>query len=278
MRKADGSFAFTYIGTTDTDYDGDVDDPQCTADDVAYLLSAINFSVREPLDESDVLGTWAGLRPLVKDATNARTADLSRRHKVTASSSGLITVTGGKLTTYREMAEDTVDAVVERLRIDDAAPRGARRCRTKRLLLRGAEGYDESPSAIASAGLDEVQATHLADRYGGEAPVLHAMCEADRSLAAPMVEGLPYLRVEALYAARYEMVVHLDDVLARRTRAVLLGRDATADAATSVGSLVAPELGWDETRTAREVERFRELAARERATPELPPTELVPNR
>jgi glycerol-3-phosphate dehydrogenase len=277
MRNPDGSFAFTYIGTTDTDYDGDVDDPQCTADDVKYLLSAINFSVREPLDEHDVIGTWAGLRPLVKDASSARTADLSRRHKVVASASGLITVTGGKLTTYREMAEDTVDAIVDQLRDGTGAPRGSRRCRTKRLPLRGAEGYVDSPPAVARAGLDAVATRHLADRYGGEATVLHAMCEADRSLAAPLIDGLPYLRAEALYAARYEMVQHLDDVLARRTRALLLLRDATGAAAPAVAELVGDELGWDAATRAAEVARFADLASRERTVPDLPETQLAAN-
>src|SRR5690606_11117222 len=118
-----------------TDYDGPVDDPQCTPEDVDYLLSAINLSVREPLTTADVVGTWAGLRPLVKAATTGRTADLSRRHSVVVRDSGVVTVTGGKLTTYREMAQDTVDAVVEHL---GDLPRTARRCRTARLPLRGA--------------------------------------------------------------------------------------------------------------------------------------------
>jgi glycerol-3-phosphate dehydrogenase len=96
-----GEGSVTYIGTTDTDYDGDVDEPQCTPDDVAYLLDAINRSVREPLGPDDVLATWAGLRPLVSDAGSSRTADLSRRHRVTTSEGGMVTVTGGKLTTYR---------------------------------------------------------------------------------------------------------------------------------------------------------------------------------
>ncbi|HKE76347.1 MAG TPA: glycerol-3-phosphate dehydrogenase/oxidase [Acidimicrobiales bacterium] len=107
-----GPGSVTYIGTTDTDYDGDVDDPQCTADDVAYLLEAMNRSLAEPLTADDVLGTWAGLRPLIA-AGDGRTADLSRRHRVTTSGSGMVTVTGGKLTTYREMAEDAVSAAVE---------------------------------------------------------------------------------------------------------------------------------------------------------------------
>jgi glycerol-3-phosphate dehydrogenase len=262
MRKPDGTYAFTYIGTTDTDYDGDVDDPQCTPDDVKYLLSAINSSVSEPLSEADVLGTWAGLRPLVKDASSERTADLSRRHRVTTSDRGLITVTGGKLTTYREMAEDTVDAAV--VELGREVPRSARRCHTKVLRLRGAEDYEEAHE----------RSPHLADRYGGEVAVLEAMIEADATLAEPLVPGLPYLRAEAVFAARYEMANSLDDVLARRTRALLLGRDDAARAADEVAALVGAELGWSSVEQAAQVDRFREIAEHQRTVPGLPPTEL----
>ncbi|MGH9164033.1 MAG: FAD-dependent oxidoreductase, partial [Acidimicrobiales bacterium] len=123
-----------YLGTTDTDYDGPLDDPQATPADVAYLLAAVNAVAANPLGPDDVLGTWAGLRPLVARASSAATADLSRRHRVTVSPSGLITVTGGKLTTYRRMAADTVDRVVAHL------GRGPSRSPTRGLALHGAAG------------------------------------------------------------------------------------------------------------------------------------------
>jgi glycerol-3-phosphate dehydrogenase len=250
----------TYIGTTDTDFDGDIDDPQCTPDDVAYLIEAMNRSLTEPLDAGDVLGTWAGLRPLVSDAVSGRTADLSRRHRVLTSESGLVTVTGGKLTTYREMAEDTVDAAVA-VAADDV-PRSAGRCRTRQLALRGAEGWEAARDADP----------HLGERYGGESAVLAAMVAADPRLGDPLVPGLPYRRVEALYAARYEMATTLDDILSRRTRARLRARDATAAAAADVATLVGDELGWSEEMQATEVERYRAAAAREREVPGLPDT------
>jgi glycerol-3-phosphate dehydrogenase len=256
----DGGFRLTYIGTTDTDYEGPVDDPQCTAEDVAYLLGAINNAVREPLSTADVLGTWAGLRPLVKAATSGRTADLSRRHKVLVSDSGVVSVTGGKLTTYREMAEDTVDELVESLDV----PRSARRCRTRRLRLLGAEG--------APAGTS----THLADRYGSEARVLTALVEADPSLGEPLVPGLPYLRAEVIYAARHEMARSVDDVLSRRTRARLQARDASAAAAPDVAALLAAELGWPKTEAARQVAAYTALVEAERTAPHLPHSEPVP--
>jgi glycerol-3-phosphate dehydrogenase len=255
-----GPGSVTYIGTTDTDYDGDVDDPQCTAADVDYLLGAINGSVAEPLDQGDVLATWAGVRPLVADAGSGRTADMSRRHRVTTSDSGMVTVTGGKLTTYREMAQDAVDAALAAL--GGALPPGVRRSRTSNLQLRGADGWEDAAAADS----------HLGGRYGGEAAVLQAMVAADASLGEPLVPGLPYRRVEAVYAVRYEMATTLDDVLSRRTRSRLRDRDATAAAAEDVAALVGPELGWDEAERRAQVAAYRAAAAREREVPGLPET------
>lgn len=245
-----------YVGTTDTDYDGPLDDPQCTPDDVAYLLRALNAAIAEPATEAEILGTWAGLRPLVASAPTARTADLSRRHTVTASPSGVITVTGGKLTTYRKMAADTVDAVVA------ALGRGPRRSPTARLPLRGAEGWDRIDDA------------HLARRYGGEARVVQAMIGRDPALGEPLVPGLPYRRAEALYAVRYEMARTLDDILARRTRARLLARDASAAAAPAVARLVAPDLGWTPEEAAAQAAAYQRAVAAERDAAGLPETAL----
>src|SRR6185295_2201864 len=149
-RRADGTFEHTYVGTTDTDYDGPINDPQCTKDDITYVLKALNASITTGITEADITGVWAGLRPLVKSASSGRTADLSRRHKVNRSTSNVITVTGGKLTTYREMAQDTVDEVCEVLGIRQKST-------TKNLQLIGAEGYRK---------LSDPAAAHLADRYG----------------------------------------------------------------------------------------------------------------
>ncbi|MEJ5253770.1 MAG: glycerol-3-phosphate dehydrogenase/oxidase, partial [Acidimicrobiales bacterium] len=214
---------FTYIGTTDTDYDGPLDDPQCTRDDIDYLLRAINFSVTSQITERDITGTWAGLRPLVRDASSGRTADLSRRHRVQHSPSGVVSITGGKLTTYREMAADTIDEVLERVLAAKVLERAQRHSRTKRLRLRGAAGYEEVRASEADAArVGRRTLEHLADRYGGEARTLLAMIEHNPDLGRPLVEGLPYVRAEAVYAARYEMARTLDDILSRRTRARLL--------------------------------------------------------
>lgn len=258
----------TFIGTTDTDYEGSLDDPVCTADDVRYLLDAVNHWIEDPLGSDDVLGTWAGLRPLVSEATTARTADLSRRHKVDRSPSGLITITGGKLTTYREMAADTVDEVLDLLG-DEVAGRVRRRSPTRNLGLRGAHGYDEVRRS-RPGGLTASTVEHLADRFGGEATTLFAMIQRDPTLGEPLVEGLPYLRAEALYAARYEMAVTLDDVLTRRTRARLLAGEASRSAAEGVAELIGAELGWSQPERVAQVEAYRVSVDDERDAADLP--------
>ncbi len=252
----------TYVGTTDTDYDGPLDDPECTADDVAYLLGALNAVMTEPVRTDDVLGTWAGLRPLLRTAANDRTADLSRRHAVRRSESGLVTVTGGKLTTYRRMAAGTVDEV-------DRLLGKRRRCRTKRLKLLGAKGFEAPPDTGEPS-----RHQHLAGRYGAEAPLVEALVEGDHELGEPLVPGLPYLKAEAVHAARREMARTLDDVLARRTRARLLARDDSAAAADDVAALVGAELGWDDAERARQVKEYRAAVAAERDAADLPETAL----
>ena len=247
---------FTYIGTTDTDYDGSIDDPQCTPDDIAYLLRAINGAITTPITESDILGTWAGLRPLVKRAGSERTADLSRRHSVTTSPSGVVTVTGGKLTTYRAMAADTIDTVARAL---GTKTRG----NTARIRLSGADDWD-------TAGLSE----HLASRYGSNGDAVRRIEQEHPELADAIVPGLPYSKAEVVYAAREEMVRSVDDVLARRTRARLLARDASADAAAEVARLIAPILGWSADEQDASTAAYRALVDAERTAAQLPETAL----
>jgi glycerol-3-phosphate dehydrogenase len=258
-----------YLGTTDTDYDGPLDDPACTPDDVAYLLDAANAALTQPLTVADVLGTWAGLRPLVRDAGTRRTADLSRRHRVLRSPSGVVSVVGGKLTTYRRMAADTVDAVVADLG-------GGHRSQTRRLPLRGADGT-ASPGGEASSSPSPLDVppdvlAHLVSRYGSEAPAVAALAAADPTLAQPLVPTLPYLRAEAVHAVRHEMARTLDDVLSRRTRARLLARDRTAAAAPDVAHLLASELGWSPARADEEAGAYRSTLVAERERAGLPPS------
>jgi glycerol-3-phosphate dehydrogenase len=262
-----------YLGTTDTDYQGPLDDPQCTPEDVAYVLGAVNASIVESLTPADVVGSWAGLRPLVADATSERTADLSRRHTVRTADSGLITVTGGKLTTYRKMAADTVDEAVRVLAEQRPRLAAHRYSPTRHLRLRGALGLDGV--AADRLGLDERTAEHLVSRYGGEARALAAIIAADPQWGRPLAEGLPYVRGEVLYAARYEMAQTVDDVLSRRTRSRLRGRAASDLAASDVAGIMAAELGWDEATVAQQVRTYHDATEAERVAAGLPPAELV---
>ena len=246
--RHDGTFEHTYVGTTDTDYSGPVDDPQCTGDDIDYVLRALNASVTTGVTADDITGVWAGLRPLVKAASSGRTADLSRRHKVTPSPGGVVTVTGGKLTTYREMAEDTVDAVLRHL------GRSAR-CRTRRLPLRGAQGFAEP------AGTDPM--AHLAHRYGSSAAEVLALIARTPSLAEHVIDGLPFVAAEAVYAVTDEMATTLDDVLTRRIPARLFERSQAERAAQRTAALIAPVLGWSSADTERQVADFLERCAAE---------------
>jgi glycerol-3-phosphate dehydrogenase len=259
--RPDGTFTHVYVGTTDTDYDGPLGEPQCTADDIDYMLTALNEaldpSITEKVTRDDITATWAGLRPLVKESTatgdtTSKTTDLSRQHQVAVSDTGVVRVNGGKLTTYRAMAEDTVDLVATRLR----APRRARRSATRRLQLLGAgrPGSDGPPGTAEH---------HLAHRYGTMADEIRALIAFRSDLGEPLVPGQPYLRAEAVYAARHEMATTLEDILARRTRAHLFDRNASLAAAPAVAALVAEELGWSADEIERQVDAYRRLCADE---------------
>lgn len=246
----DGTFEHCYVGTTDTDFTGGLDDPQTDDADIEYVLRALNHHLTTTITRDDVTAVWAGLRPLVKAASSGRTADLSRRHQVTESPSGLISVTGGKFTTYREMAEDTVDLVMKRL--DRRAS-----SRTKRLRLLGGEGF--TPLDVSDPGY------RLAHRYGTEAAVVDQLIADDPSLSEPLVPGLRYTRAEAVFAVRHEMATTLTDVMTRRTRAHLRDRAACLAAAPAIAELLAPELGWDADQTARQLADYVAVCSAELA-------------
>lgn len=249
----DGTYQYTYIGTTDTDYEGSIDNPQCTGTDIDYVLKALNASITSGVTRDDVTAVWSGLRPLVKSVSgekvNSRTSDLSRRHKVATSKSGMITVTGGKLTTYRKMAQDAVDAALLSLKISS-------RCRTKSLQFVGAINLTDEKKTSPT---DQ----HLFSRFGSEIEVIHEFISRDASLGEPLIPGLPYLRAEAVFAVTHEMARTLDDILTRRTRCRLLNRRASVAGARQVATLIAPLLNWSAQDIERQITQFVESCARE---------------
>lgn len=252
-----------YIGTTDTSYTGTLENPVCTGEDVDYLLDAVNAVTTSALTRADITGLWAGLRPLLAPPDDGRhlserTADLSRRHSVRTSPEGVVTITGGKLTTYRKMAEDTLAQVVPMLGSRPAVGK----CRTKGLALRGAPRRGSRPPA--GSGVDPAVLSHLHARYGTETAAVLAMAERP-GLLEPIVTGLPYLGAEVVYAARAEMAQSVDDVLARRTRALIQNARSSAAAAAAVAELLAPELGWTAAQAAEQAADFAARALAELA-------------
>ncbi len=231
------------LGTTDTTYDGSLDAPSVDDDDVRYTLDAVNWSLGLDVRPTDVVSAWAGLRPLLageadEKGPEARTADLSRTQHLSVSPFGLVTITGGKLTTYRRMAADTVDLVCERLGVRT-------RSRTKRLpigLTRPLAGLvAETNAAAGRAGIPEATARHLVETFGDRAPAVLERAASDPSLAEPLVPGLPWIAAEAAWAVEHEMAVTLSDVIERRTRLSLA--DRTAGLASAGPAIVARALG-----------------------------------
>ncbi len=257
----------SYIGTTDSDDDASPDEVRATADDVVYLLRSANaFFPHARLSPADVVASWAGLRPLLRPPRDVTASAASREHRVVESPSGLLTIAGGKLTTYRVMARDVVDRVAARLRELDGRPR-APRVPTDRLPLPGGETADLEGlvKAAMDRGASDRTARHLVARYGSESAAVLNLVDRDRALGRPIVAGRPALWAEVAHAVEREMAVRLSDVLVRRLHLFYATSDQGVPAASPVAEWLAEPLGWDATRRAEEVTGYRELVERSRA-------------
>ncbi|MDX6696938.1 MAG: glycerol-3-phosphate dehydrogenase [Solirubrobacteraceae bacterium] len=249
------------VGTTDNDYEGDVDHVRPAEEDVAYLLDAVNEYFGSSLDLGNVTGAYAGVRPLISTGDPKKSVDISRKAALYETSSGMITITGGKLTTWRRMAKMTVDRLVERDLRD--AP-----CRTHEIPL----GMAVDPASLPRVeGVPEESYEALAGRYGHAAHDVLAVAGERGELAQPIVEGLPDLLAEAVFAARREQARGAADVLLRRTRLGLLDARAVCDPESRVPERVAGalagELGHDDAWAGAEADRFRENARAEGILP-----------
>jgi glycerol-3-phosphate dehydrogenase len=253
--------AHSIIGTTDTPTAAAPDEVRATEDDVDYLLRSANvFFPGAGLSRSDVVSAWAGIRPLVASGyrANGGATSASREHEITVSARGVVTVSGGKLTTYRSMAAEAVDAAERAL--------GGRpsRSRTAELPLPGGDirSLDEELAAARTAtGRDDV-AERLVHAYGGRWRDVWALADADPALAAPLVGGLPYVAAELVHGVEREMACTLADLLVRRTFLAFETRDAAVSVAERAAALVAPLLGWSAAAERREVARYRREAER----------------
>jgi len=241
------------VGTTDTDWALDLAHPAATRADIDYILEHINSVLKVPLTHDDIQGVYAGLRPLLSGESED-TSQLSREHAVARPQPGLISIAGGKYTTYRVMAADAVDAAREDIGgdVSDSV--------TEFIPLSGAEGYvalvNQIDRLARHQGLPVWRITHLLERYGSLVHELFALAEQDRSLYEPLPGAEEYLKVEALYAVTHEGALHLDDVLARRTRISIETPSRGADSARAVAEIVAPVLGWDAEQVDSEVTRY----------------------
>jgi glycerol-3-phosphate dehydrogenase len=253
------------IGTTDTPWDLDKAEPAASRADIDYLLDHVNAVLRDPLTPEDIVGVYAGLRPLLAPTAGNpnETTRLSREHAVAEPEPGLFVVAGGKFTTYRVMAADVINAAVSEL-----GPVMAPSV-TKTLPLVGAVGYHETREAAATlaerAGVSVDVIDRLLGRYGAAVAELADLMSADARLAEPIPGGDPYLKVEAVYAVTHEGAVHLEDVLVRRMRISIEIPDRGSEASEHVAALIAPYLGWDETTVREEVGRYARRVEAERA-------------
>jgi glycerol-3-phosphate dehydrogenase len=272
------------VGTTDTEWSGDRAEPAATAEDVDYILGEANRVLARPLSRADVLAVYAGLRPLVAEPAPVKHGDgkhgdgkhgdgadgggggaekpttkLSREHVVDAPLPGLVSIAGGKFTTYRLMAKDVIDAAVEHF------PRPVPPSVTGELPLIGADGL---PAVRASAqrlaedyGVPVASVEHLVARYGSTAVEVLELIRADKSLGLTLAGGAPYLRGEIAYAVTHEGALHVTDVLARRVRLLIESADSGASVAPEVAAIMAPLLGWNRRRRAAEVREYQAFAA-----------------
>jgi len=265
------------VGTTDTDFSGDRAEPAATEEDVEYILAAANRVLAQPLRRSDVIAVYAGLRPLVtaeqsngskgsKGSKGSRpTTKLSREHVVDVPVPGLASIAGGKLTTYRLMARDVVDAAVADFGREIPASV------TDQVPLLGADGL---AAVRAGAGrlaedyqVSRAAVEHLLDRYGTLAGEVLDLIRADPGLAQPLGEGHPYLRAEVAYAVTHEDALHVEDVLVRRMRLFIESADSGTGVAAEVSTIMGRLLGWNRRKRAAEARRYLELVAAEQTMP-----------
>ncbi len=253
------------VGTTDDDWHYAKAHPAASRTDIDYVLSHVNAVLSVPLTAEDISGVYAGLRPLLAGEEEV-TSQLSREHAISRSPRGMVSVAGGKYTTYRVMARDAVDAAVDEL------GRHAPRCVTDRIPLLGADGYHALANQVESLGdefgLPRWRIDHLLARYGALLHEVLAPAASDSAWLQPVPGAGSYLLAEVLYAATHEGALHLDDVLTRRTRISIETGHRGVESMKPVASVLAEVLDWDDEATTREIAAYDARVAAERAAQE----------
>lgn len=249
------------VGTTDTDYDQSREEPLATAEDVTYIINQANRVLEPKLRRDQVIGVFAGLRPLVSTDPDSPTTKLSREHVVDSPAKGFVSIAGGKYTTYRIMAEDAVDEAVNHLR------RLVPESETETLALIGAEGYSvlmNQKSRLAQQfGIAESSVDHLLNRYGSLIDEVLSPAAENKDLLQPIIKSLPYLKAEIIYAATHEGARSVDDVLSRRTRIAFEAKDQGLSIANEVADLIAPFLSWKKSDKNKSVKEYESLISRQ---------------
>jgi len=252
------------IGTTDTPWEQELTHPVATAADIDYILEHANAVLAQPLTRDDIIGTYAGLRPLLQPGTKEGTssAKVSREHTTASPTPGLTVIAGGKLTTYRVMAKDAVDfAIGQRA--------AALPSITDKIPLVGAVGLGavrrQARPWASKFGWTPQMVDHLLHRYGSNLRDIVSLCEADPSLAEPLEHAPAYLRAEISYGVTHEGALHLEDLLLHRTRLNYEVLDRGLGALPEIADIVAPLLGWSDERKAEEIAAYRARAAAEEA-------------
>ena len=251
------------VGTTDTPYEGDRAKPLATQEDVQYILDQANRVLEPKLKTEDILGVFAGLRPLVANNATSATTKLSREHTVDRPAPGFVSLAGGKYTTYRVMAKDAVDLAVLDLRriVSDSV--------TEKLPLIGADGYFALKQQVLKIAdgynVSEATVTHLLDRYGSLISEILEIIAEDPSMAERLIPDLPYIKAEILHAATHEGALSVEDVLLRRTRISFEASDSGLSAADTVAEIIGETLGWKSADRKESVQSFAKVISQEEA-------------
>ncbi len=232
----------TLVGTTDTPIDDIPLEPRALPEEIDFILETAGMYLQKAPSRDDILSVFAGIRPLVGAGDDKNTASLSRDHTIIISNSGLLTIAGGKWTTYRQMAEDCVDHAATLAGLE------ARACVTKRLNI---HGYHKSPQKFGSLAV-----------YGSDAPAIQDLLRADAQRQELIHPALPALCGEVVWAVRFEAARTIDDFLARRTRSLFLNARAAMEAAPKVASLMAAELGFNAQWQSEQVAAFQHISGR----------------
>jgi len=251
------------VGTTDTPYEGDRAKPLATQEDVQYILDQANRVLEPKLKTEDILGVFAGLRPLVANNATSATTKLSREHTVDRPAPGFVSLAGGKYTTYRVMAKDAVDLAVLDLRriVSDSV--------TEKLPLIGADGYFALKQQVLKIAdgynISEATVTHLLDRYGSLISEILEIIAEDSAMAERLIPDLPYIKAEILHAASHEGALSVEDVLLRRTRISFEASDSGLSAADTVAEIIGETLGWKAADRKESVQSFAKVISEEEA-------------